>query len=146
MPSKIHEYRPAELNLPKESNSFIVPSLIVREEEEVENTFSEATFHVENVMVFEGTQKPEFGNKEIKELRERSKDERVIQIQRYLFGTDMWFTGLGMTIQQLCDPKDQVIKEGELYRYKPGINTVYNMVSLRLLHWSFKRIGSVCIQ
>jgi len=28
-------------------------------------------------------------------------DEKVIQIERYLFGTDLWFSGLGMNINQL---------------------------------------------
>lgn len=28
-------------------------------------------------------------------------DEKVIRIQRYMFGTDMWFTGLGMNLGDL---------------------------------------------
>lgn len=30
-----------------------------------------------------------------------------------------------MTINELCDPKDEIIKEGELCRYKPGLDRVY---------------------
>lgn len=50
---------------------------------------------------------------------------KIVKIQRYLFSTDLWFTGLGMTLQELCDPKDPVILQGELYRYKPGLDRVY---------------------
>lgn len=52
-------------------------------------------------------------------------EEKVVQIQRYLFSTDLWFTGLGMSIHELCDPKDPIIIEGELYKYKPGLDRVY---------------------
>lgn len=51
--------------------------------------------------------------------------EEVVKIQRFLFGTDLWFTGLGMGIAELCDPSDEVLMEGELYRYKPGLDQVY---------------------
>lgn len=46
-------------------------------------------------------------------------------MEKYLFGTDLWFTGLGMTLSELCDPKDPVVFEGELYKYKPGLDLAY---------------------
>mmetsp|Transcript_6987 Transcript_6987/g.6168 ORF Transcript_6987/g.6168 Transcript_6987/m.6168 type:complete len:136 (+) Transcript_6987:353-760(+) len=98
-------YKQVEFNLPKEGSSFIVPSLLAREEEEKlkiiqekdeqDDSLSDSTFHVENVKNFKKSKKPNFRNYCFQ------KDDKVIQIQRYLFGTDLWFTGLGMSIHQL---------------------------------------------
>ena len=53
------------------------------------------------------------------------KETKVIHLQKSLFGTDLWFTGLGMSINELWDPKDPILLEGELYRYKPGLELNY---------------------
>ena len=52
-------------------------------------------------------------------------DNESIYINMELLQTDLWFTGFGMTIRELCDPNDKIVFEGELYKYKPGIDTMY---------------------
>ena len=52
-------------------------------------------------------------------------NNNCIQVQMDILQTDLWFTGFGMTIKELWDPNDKVIFEGELYKYKPGIDTMY---------------------
>lgn len=103
------------------------------EEQEVRENEKELTpLQVENAMIFDldnlwansGVQKKlNFSNCTLEMVEEE--DEKVIQIERYLFGTDLWFSGLGMNINQLWDPNDQIIKEGELLRYKPGLDRVF---------------------
>jgi hypothetical protein len=55
-----------------------------------------STPRVEKVMKF---------NPKMKAAEEK---EQVVKIQRFLFGTDLWFTGLGMDINELCDPKGKL--------------------------------------
>ena len=101
------------------------------EESKYANILTETTVKLENALVLKpenldpraGVQKRLNFTNCTKE--EEEEEEKPIQIQRYLFGTDLWFTGLGMGINELCDPKDEIIKEGELYRYKPGLDRVY---------------------
>lgn len=52
-------------------------------------------------------------------------DNQSICVNMEILQTDIWFTGFGMTIRELCDPNDKVVFEGELYKYKPGIDTMY---------------------
>lgn len=91
---------------PKEGPSFIVPSLVAREanqnkekdefeEIKAENILTDSTLHVENVMIFEENNKPNFKNKKVKIK------EKEIKLKKHLFGTDLWFTGLGMSIKEL---------------------------------------------
>ncbi|CAI2367199.1 unnamed protein product [Moneuplotes crassus] len=87
------------------------------QEKRVENLLSEETFHAENVMVF--------NNKLKSKDKSEAKAEKEVKIHRDLFATDLWFTGLGMNIFELCDPNQAIIKEGELYRYKPGLHKTY---------------------
>lgn len=116
----------------KEDQSFMIPSLVAQQEYEEykdSNVLTEKTFRVENAMLFDEDykKKPSRVQKQLNfnNIEATKIEDKLVQIQRYLFGTDLWFTGLGMNIHELCDPKDKIIKEGELYRYKPGIDRVY---------------------
>ena len=53
------------------------------------------------------------------------KETKVINVQKSLFGSDLWFTGLGMSINELRYSKDPILLKGELYRYKPGLELNY---------------------
>ena len=48
-----------------------------------------------------------------------------IQIDTSLLQTDLWYTAFGMSLKQLCNPNDKILIEGELHKYKPGIDTMY---------------------
>jgi hypothetical protein len=124
--------------MPKDGIHFKVPSLVTMqeyEENKVYNILTESTIKVEDAMLFEderkGTSRVQkelnFNNikLDLHKIDDPYNKEVSIQIQRYLFGTDLWYTGLGMNIHELCDSKDKIIKEGELYRYKPGLDRVY---------------------
>lgn len=126
-----HENYDISHYMPKDDHSFMIPSLIPQQEYEEykdSNILTEKTFRVENAMLFEEDyKKPSRVQKQLNfnNIEATKIEDKLVQIQRYLFGTDLWFTGLGMNIHELCDPKDKIIKEGELYRYKPGIDRVY---------------------
>lgn len=51
--------------------------------------------------------------------------DKSVHINMSLLQSDLWFTGFGVSLQELCDPADKVLLEGELHKYKPGIDTMY---------------------
>ncbi|CAI2366415.1 unnamed protein product [Moneuplotes crassus] len=115
-------YDDSTQNRPVHKDSYIVCSFGNKENmmdkeniNEKESLKSEQTLHASNVMMF--------GNKSKLKIEEDNKDKG--RSHRNFFGTDLWFTWLGMSLAQLCDPKDPIVKEGKLYRYKPGLNDTY---------------------
>jgi hypothetical protein len=48
-----------------------------------------------------------------------------ITINFNLLQTDIWYTSFGMSVKDMCNPYDKILLEGELYKYKPGIDTMY---------------------
>lgn len=55
----------------------------------------------------------------------RQNPKRSVDIDLNLLQTDLWFTGFGMTLKQLCNPSERILLETELFKYKPGIDTMY---------------------
>ena len=54
-----------------------------------------------------------------------NKEKVPIEVDFHTLQTELWFTGFGKNLKQLWNPNDKVIFEGELYKYKPGLNTMY---------------------
>jgi len=51
--------------------------------------------------------------------------QNELMVDMSILETDLWYTGFGMSLRQMCDPREKIIIEGELYKYKPGIDTMY---------------------
>ena len=49
----------------------------------------------------------------------------MIQVDAHLLHTEMWYTAFGVPLRELCSDNDKIIFEGQLYKYKPGIDTMY---------------------
>ncbi|CAI2361468.1 unnamed protein product [Moneuplotes crassus] len=66
------------------------------------------------------------------------KEKEPININILLLQTERWFTGFGMTLSQLCNPHEKILIEGELYKYKPGIDKMYIARWCQLTKTSFR--------
>ena len=56
-------------------------------------------------------------------MKQRQKQAVTVNVD--ILNTDLWYTGFGMTLKQLWNPSDKILLEGQLYKYKPGIDTMY---------------------
>ena len=67
---------------------------------------------------------PEGVNIKLNNVRMKAPKE-PISIDCKLLQTDLWFTAFGKTLKQMWNPHERILVEGELYKYKPGIDTMY---------------------
>lgn len=49
----------------------------------------------------------------------------MIQIDAHLLHTELWFTAFGVPLRELWNPYETILYEGELEKYKPGIDKMY---------------------
>ncbi|CAI2360884.1 unnamed protein product [Moneuplotes crassus] len=66
------------------------------------------------------------------------KEKGPFKVDLSVLQTEHWYTSFGKTLKQLCNPHERILIEGELHKYKPGIDKMYIPRWCQLTKTSFR--------